>query len=195
MTDTDTNRVVFLLGKMINLRPFAKADIPIVTRWINDPEVREFVLRVFPQTEKQEDGWYEKLGSDEKNVVLCIETKDGIPIGIMGIHKIEWVNRTATTGAMIGEKEFWGKGFGTDAKMTLLNYAFNTLNLRKILSDVIVFNERSLRYSLRCGYQIEGRRRNQIFKRGEYWDLIELGVFRNEWLPIWERYQMTGSVQ
>lgn len=186
---------VFLAGRIINLRPFSKDDIPTLTRWINDPEVREFVTVVFPNTAKQEEEWYNKLGSDDKNVTLAIETKDGNLIGSMGIHRINWIDRVGTTGAIIGEKEYWGKGYGTDAKMYLLDYAFNTLNLHKVCSAVIEFNERSLKYNLHCGYRIEGERREHVFKRGNYWKLIELGLFKEEWQPIWERYQQTSKVR
>jgi RimJ/RimL family protein N-acetyltransferase len=192
---TNDKGVVFLRGRVVNLRPLAKADIPTLVRWINDPEVREFVTIVFPQMEKQEEEWLNKIGSDDKGVLLGIETKDGVLIGSMGIHGINWVNRTATTGAIIGEKDYWDKGYGTDAKMTILEYAFNTLGLRKICSEVIAYNERSLRYSLHCGYQVEGRKVKQIFRRGECWDLIQLGLFRENWLPIWEKYKETGNVR
>lgn len=192
----ESNRApIFLEGKMVNLRPFGKADIPTLTYWINDPEVRKFLIGTWPQTERQEEEWFNKLGSDDKNIVLAIETKDGILIGSMGIHRIDWKDRVATTGALIGEKEYWGKGYGTDAKMILLDYAFNTLNLRKICSNVYPYNKRSLHYSLHCGYKIEGRRRRQVFKNGRYWDLIELGLFKEEWLPIWKRYKRTGRVR
>jgi len=85
---------------------------------------------------------------------------------------------------------YWGKGYGTDAKMTLLNHAFNVLNLRKIRSEVVDYNERSLSYSLRCGYQIEGRKKAEVFRHGEYRDIVQLAVFREEWLVLWERYQV-----
>jgi len=175
-------RPIFLSGRKVNLRPFLKADIPTLTRWVNDPEVREFVSATLPQTEKQEEDWFNKLGSDEKNIVLGIETKEGILIGSMGIHRIEWRDRVCTTGALIGEKEYWGKGYGTDAKMILLDYIFNTLNLRRVCSAVIAYNKRSLHYSLHCGYKIEGRKREHIFKRGKYWTLI------------WRKYKRTGKV-
>lgn len=181
-------RVVFISGTKTNLRPFTKEDIPTVTRWINDPEVREFVSSVMPHTEKQEESWYEKIGTNDKDVVLCIETKDGKPIGIMGIHAINWVHRYCTTGALIGEKDYWGKGYGGDAKMHLLEYVFNTLNLHRVNSGVIEFNQRSLNYSLRCGYKIEGKKREFIFRRGKYWDLIELGLLYEDWLPAWKEF-------
>ncbi len=185
---------IFLVGRRVNLRPFSRADIPTLTRWINDPEVRQFVLATLPFTEQQEEEWFNKLGKNNENIVLGIETKDGVLIGSMGIHRIEWRDRICTTGALIGEKEYWGKGYGTDAKMVLLDYIFNTLNLRKVCSGAIAYNKRSLHYSLHCGYKIEGRKRKQIFKKGRYWDLIELGLFKEEWLPIWKKYKKTGKV-
>ncbi|OGM97803.1 MAG: hypothetical protein A2735_01440 [Candidatus Yanofskybacteria bacterium RIFCSPHIGHO2_01_FULL_41_21] len=192
---TSDSRVVFLSGRIVNLRPFSRTDIPTLTRWINDPEVRQFIASVLPQTEQQEEKWVEKLGSDDKDIVLAIETKEGLLIGSMGVHGINWKDRVCTTGAVIGEKEYWGRGFGTDAKMVLLDYIFNTLNLHKVCSAVYMFNKRSLQYSLHCGYQIEGERREHVFRDGQYWTLIELGLFKEEWLPIWERYQKTGSVR
>lgn len=190
-----TTNIVFLSGKKTNLRPVSREDIPKLLVWINDPEVRQFVSSVVPTTQKFEEDWVDGLCKDKNNVVLVIETKDGVALGLMGLHRIDWVDRVATTGALIGEKEYWGKGFGGDAKMALLDYAFNTLNLHRINSDVIAFNERSLNYSLRCGYKIEGTKRQAMFRHGKYWDRIELGLLREEWIPIWEKYNETGSLK
>jgi RimJ/RimL family protein N-acetyltransferase len=194
-TQQKESRIVFLEGKKTNLRPISKTDIPTLIRWINDPEVRDFIAAILPQTEQQEEEWLSKLGSDNKNIVLAVETKDGKFIGNMGIHGINWVNRTCTTGAIIGEKDYWGKGFGTDAKMQVLNYIFNTLNLRKVYSEVIAFNKRSLNYSLHCGYKIEGLKKKHIFKKGKYWDFFELCLFKEDWLPIWKKYQKIGRIK
>lgn len=186
---------IFIEGKITNLRPLSKEDAPTIARWINDPRVRKFVSATFPKNEQQEEEWINKLASDDKNIVFGIETKDGKFIGLMGIHQINWVYRICTTGAIIGENEYWGKGYGTDAKMHLLDYIFNTLNLHKVCSNVIAFNKRSLRYSLHCGYEIEGCRKRHFFKSGRYYDQIELGLFKKQWLPIWRRYKKTGKVR
>ena len=188
-------RVLFLSGKMVNLRPAQKSDIPHFTRWINDPKVRHYLSTTMPLTEKQEEEWFEGLGKDESKIDLIIETKDGKPIGLMGIHKIDWRSGVGTTGDLIGEKEYWGQGYGTDAKMVLLDYAFNTLGLRKICSGAMAFNKRSIRYSLHCGYKVEGRLRRHTFRNGKFQDQIVLGVFRDEWLPIWNHYRKTGKVR
>lgn len=181
--------IVFLKGKKTVLRPFRESDIPLITKWMNDPEVTQFIRSYLPITEPEERTWFADLSKRKPyDIVLGIEV-EGKLIGTMGIHGIKWADRTATTGALIGEKEYWGKGYGTDAKMVLLNYAFNTLNLRKLCSSVIAFNTRSLRYSLHCGYTIEGRKKKQIFRHGRYYDEIMLGLFKNDWLPYWKKYK------
>ena len=182
------NKVVFLRGQKVTLRPLEKEDVEKISIWANDPEVTRFLSMTMPLTGGQEEGWIESLSKDDRNIVLAIEV-DGEHIGNMGIHGIDWVHRTATTGAMIGEKDYWGKGYGTDAKMILLDYAFNTLGLRKICSSVYEFNKRSLQYNLHCGYKVEGRKKKQLFTKGKYWDEIVLGLFKKDWLPYWRDYK------
>lgn len=172
------------------LRPLRKeTDLEACLRWINDPEVNHYLKIYLPMPAQGEAEWFDSIAKSRSDIVLAIETLTGKFIGTMGLHRINWKDRVATTGALIGEKEYWGKGYGTDAKMILLDYAFNTINLRKICSSVFSFNKRSLRYLLHTGYKVEGVRRKQIFKQGKYWDEIILGLFRQDWLPAWERYQ------
>lgn len=189
-------RVVFLRGNKVTLRPLRKAtDVEACLRWINDPDINRYLIMFLPVMQQAEEEWFDRLSKDEHNIALAIETLEGTLIGTMGLHQISWRDRIATTGALIGEKEYWGKGYGTDAKMTLLNFAFNSANLRKICSSVIAFNTRSLQYNLNCGYQIEGRRRKQFFRNGRYWDEILLAVFKKDWSPVWRKYQKTGSLK
>jgi len=195
-TNSDQKRIVFLRGRKVILRPLNKeTDLESCLRWINDQEVGQYIKSSRPTTRKEEEAWFDGLSEKDSEIILAIETLDGKFIGTMGIHRINSKDRTAMTGALIGEKEYWGKGYGTDAKMILLDYAFNTLNLRKICSAVIAFNKRSLQYSLHCGYKIEGTKRKQIFRKGKYWDEILLGLFKEDWLPIWRRYRKTGKIR
>ncbi|HEU0080447.1 MAG TPA: GNAT family protein [Candidatus Paceibacterota bacterium] len=187
--DKSARHVVFLRGKKTFLRPLEEGDLPLLTRWINDPEVTRYLTAYLPQSLESEKEWFAKLKSNKNEVTLGICTLDGTLIGVMGTHHINWKDGTTTTGAFIGEKKLWGKGYGTDAKMQLLNYCFNELGLRKIMSRVIAFNGRSLAYSKHCGYVVEGTSRLEVFKGGQYWDVIDLGLFKEEWLPYWQKYQ------
>jgi len=194
--ETKVERVVFLKGQKTILRPPNKeTDLKKCLKWINDPEVNQYLQLFLPTSQVGEEAWFDKLYKDEHDISFAIETLKGELIGFMGLHRINWKDRVATTGAFIGEKEYRGKGFGSDAKMALLNYAFNGLDLRKICSTVIAFNKRSVAYSLRCGYKIEGRLKRHIYKKGRYYDQIMLAVFKEKWLPLWRQYKRTGRLK
>lgn len=196
----ESQRIRFIEGKNVYLRPVTHDDIPSMLKWINDPEITKYLSVYLPVTEEEEEEWVENLHKRKNDIIFAImaktvwhdgndEIQDYKFIGTMSLMGINWKDRTATTGALIGEQKYWGKGYGTEAKMFLLNYAFNTLNLRKICSTVLEYNERSHGYNLRCGYNIEGIRKKQVFKNGKYWDEILMAVFKEDWLPIWENFK------
>lgn len=181
---------MFRTGKMTRLRPLEKEDAPQLKIWMNDPEVAQFLMRVFPVTLQEEEEWIENIKKrTPKDVVFGVETLEGTLIGTMGLHNIELIHGLATTGAVIGDKKFWGKGYGFDAKMLVLDFAFNTLSLRKVTSDVLAFNERSKRYLEKTGYKRVGQFKEHLFRDGMYHDLIIMEIFREEWLPLWGEYK------
>ena len=178
--------VVFRKSRRVTLRPVLEIDVPSFVIWVNDPEVSGFMNVHMPMMEADEKEYFEQLHKRKPNEIVVAIVVDDKPIGTMGLHNIDYRNRRANTGALIGEKEFWGKGYGTEAKMLLLHYAFYSLNLRKICSNVISFNERSVQYSKKCGYTEEGRKKEHHYRHGSYWDEICLAVFKEEWEPLWQ---------
>lgn len=180
--------IVFLQGKRLRLRPNDITDIDRYTRWINDEEIRSFLGSVFPTTKLQEEEWLREKHKSSDTVHLAIETNDGVHIGGITIFRINWVDRTAETGTMIGDKKYWSNGYGTEAKMLLLEYAFKTLGLRKIHSRAYAYNERSIKYSLKCGYKIIGRQKEEKFKFGTYHDVVMLEVFYEEWIVAYNAW-------
>jgi RimJ/RimL family protein N-acetyltransferase len=185
------NRTIFRKGKRVNLRLLTEDDAPLITKWINDEEVNVNLIQFFPNYLESEIEWIKSLKDNKKNIVFGIETTKGKLIGVMGLHNINYIDRIASTGAFIGRKKLWGKGYGTEAKLILLEYAFNTLNLRRIFSSCIEFNDRSLNYQKKTGGKVEGRRKDKFFRKGRYWDEILLSVSREDWLPNWEKFQKT----
>jgi RimJ/RimL family protein N-acetyltransferase len=186
-----SQEVVFLEGKQVILRPMNRAtDLEFCQRWINHPDVRHFLTQSLPITLEDEGKWFDSLIGNKSNITLGIVVKEsGELIGVMSLIHIDWLNRTAVTGTWIGGQEHRGKGYGTDAKMILLAYAFLTLNLRKICSGAIAFNGASLRFNAKCGYKEEGVLKQQVYKDGQYYDEFLTAVFKDDWLPLWEAYQ------
>jgi len=187
-------RIIFLQGADVVLRPISKTDAPLLARWINDPEVRQYLNAYLPITESEEEEWITNLRKRKPHDIILMIVVDEKPIGTIGIHRISWQNRTGTTGTVIGEKSYQSKGYGTKAKMLLLDYMFNTLNLRKVCSSILAFNERSYNYARRCGYHEEGRLRQHHFHDGQYHDEILLAVFRENWLPLWEAFKEEHNI-
>lgn len=182
-------QIVFLQSKDIILRPIEKEDISFFTKWINDPEIRNCVSNRFPVTRQDEEKWFDNLAKRGDSAAFFSIFVNEKLIGSIEIRNIQWIHGTATTGTLIGEKEYRGKGYGSKAKMLLLYYAFNTLGLRKISSEVIAFNERSRRYAVRCGYKEEGRLKDQDFNDGKYHDRILMSIFKEDWLPLWIKWK------
>jgi RimJ/RimL family protein N-acetyltransferase len=181
--------IVFLRGKRVTLRPLSEKDAPLLTRWINDPDVRQYVLRYLPMTEKGELEWINSMSnSSNHNVTLGIVAK-GTLIGSLGFHAVSQRDRYAEVGICIGDNSNREKGCGSDATMTLLEYGFNTLNLRKITWKAKAFNERSIACAKRCGFVEEARLREHLFVNGAYDDEVILSQFSADWGAKWQAYQ------
>lgn len=181
------HETVSLRGRRVYLRPPHKeTDLVFVQRWINDPRVRRYLNQQPPFSMAAEEKWFDQL-ADRSDIRFTICLFDGSPIGGTGIRDISAINRTAVTGTWLAYP-YMGRGYGTDAKMHLLKYAFDTLNLRKVLSTVIDANGRSIGHNLNCGYRVEGRRRKQVFVGGRYHDEVLLACFREWWAPKWKKY-------
>jgi RimJ/RimL family protein N-acetyltransferase len=192
----ETSRIICYTGDKVVLRPIhPEEDFPFLWKWVNDASINRFIKAIAPVSHYAEKEFINSIGKSDKNLIFAIETKaDSTFIGIMGVHNIDWTSGLGTTGALIGNKEYWGKGFGTDAKMLVLHHVFHRLNLRRINSSVIQYNKRSAGSLLKCGYKKEGVRKQMYYRDGKYWDQILFRIFRNEFDPLWEDYQKRNQL-
>ena len=101
-------------------------------------------------------------------------------IGTVGLVRYSPINRTATLGIFIGDKEYRNEGYGTEAIRLILDYGFNYLNLNNIKLDLMSFNERALKCYTKCGFKEYGRRRKCKFINGKYYDSIEMDILAEE---------------
>ena len=172
-----------LYGTKIRLRALERADIPRFVKWFNDPEVREHLAMYRPLSLAQEEKWFERHAElDPADHVFAIETLEGEHIGNVGLHRVDWKDRHAELGIVIGEKEYWSQGYGTDTILTLLAYAFETLNLHRVFLRVDADNLRGIRCYEKCGFQREGTLREVVFRDGAYKDqhLMAVLAHRNK---------------
>ena len=175
-----------LIGKKVMLRPVKRSDLTHFLRWFNDPEVVQCIGEYLPMTEMGEEKRIEELGTTRArtDAVFVIESVGGDackPIGITELLGINSKDHNAGFGIAIGEKDYWSKGYGTEAAALIIRYGFEQLNLHRINSSVIGFNERSIRMHRKLGFLEEGTQREGIYKNGRYHDHLLFGLLRSEW--------------
>lgn len=114
---------------------------------------------------------------------FCIRTlaEDRL-IGELGLDVVNWSGRDAFVGLGIGETEYWGNGYGTDVMNVLLRFAFTEVNLRRVTLTVFEYNPRAIRSYEKAGFRHEGRVRKVLNKEGRRWDVLFMGILREEWL-------------
>lgn len=190
MSQSDSAHPVSRRGFRVDLCPMDDDDLPFLTRSINDQDVNEGLTVIYPMNRKDEAKWVESLGAHRPDDIIFAVRLRGNPqiIGSIGLHHVKPFDRVATLGYYLG-KEYWGKGYGTEAVMLIVEYAFNTLNLQKIAAEVYDFNKASLKCLDKCGFKEEGKFMRHRFRSGRYVDCYQLAVFREGFLLLWEKYK------
>jgi len=170
-----------LEGKLVRLRAPERGDLPVFVRWINDPEVTEFLQFEPPMSIEDEEIWFQHM-VQSKDRTFAIETKDGRLIGNIGLMGLDLRNRKTEVGIMIGEKDMWSQGYGSDAMLVLLRYLFEEMNINRVGLYADVSNHRALRSYEKCGFSREGVVRQYRFKDGRYLDSVLMSMLQEEWM-------------
>lgn len=105
-------------------------------------------------------------------------------IGFVSLFGIDWNHGNTWVGIGLGERDYWGKGYGTDAMRVILRYAFTELNFHRVTLGVFEYNPRAIRSYEKAGFTHEGRVRKELLKDGQRWDVLEMGILREEWKGI-----------
>jgi RimJ/RimL family protein N-acetyltransferase len=124
--------------------------------------------------------WFEKAKNDNSRMDFAIYSKEGEPIGVAGLVKINRVHLTAESYCVIGEKKFWGKGAGTEAHKIMFQWGFDKLDLEKIWADINPENTAIIKVCERLGFKTEGLLRKDRVVNGKRIDVLRIGLLRNE---------------
>jgi RimJ/RimL family protein N-acetyltransferase len=174
-----------IYGERIRLRAPSREDIPLFLEWFNDPEVTLTLFVSLPISKDEEEKWFDDmLKSPLEQHPLTIEVKQEggwKPIGNISFMDIDWISRSAEVGIVIGEKDYWNKGYGSEAMQLMLKHGFETLNLHRIWLRVYGFNTRAIRAYEKSGFVHEGRKREASFIQGKYHDVLVMSVLQPEW--------------
>ena len=174
-----------IISETVRLRAIERQDLPLFVAWLNDPEVRQHLLVNIPLSQAQEDGWFDRMLArplEEQPLGIEVRTPEGWRlVGNCSFFDLDWRNRCCEIGIFIGDKEYWGRGYGTQVMQLMLKYGFNTLNLNRVYLRVYESNPRGIKCYEKAGFRHEGRLRLAIFLVGRYIDLLMMSVIRSEW--------------
>ncbi len=169
----------------VRLRALRPEDLDNCVRWFNDTEVQRTLVVYAPQSREAEQKWLERAmqpeGDEYSFAVEAIDLPEPTHIGNVGVHHLDWRHRQCEIGIVIGEKQHWGKGYGPAAFALLLEFGFGELNLHRVYLQVYDFNPRGIRAYEKLGFQLEGRRREALYREGAYHDVLEMSILRPDW--------------
>lgn len=176
-------------GKRVSIRPAKLSDAKCLAQYFNETKHYLGASTVKDMTITAERNFIRDANKKQNLYFFVITLLDTQTIiGSISITDINTHDNIAVTGTMIGES-YTNHGYGTEAKHLLLDFAFNTLNLRKLYSKVYGYNERSRTYSLKCGYIHEATLSEKKLYQKKYWDEWILSINKSQWEKQYNSYK------
>ncbi len=175
-------------GQFVRFAPLdAERDAETVSKWSHDPEYLRLlsVDIAKPLSPYQVKKQYEEWDKDAEkryafNFALRLKADDRL-IGFVRLFRIEWAHATGSLEIGLGGRNDRGKGYGTEALGMVLRYAFDELNLYRLAASTAAYNTSAIRFLERAGFVEEVRRRQAVQRDGRRWDVVMLGLLRDEW--------------
>ena len=172
-----------LIGKKCYLSPIDTNDVEKYTEWLNDMDLL-INLQLYNSmiSLENEREFLSDLAKNHNYSIVDLE-KDEL-IGNCGFLEIDHVNQTAETGIFIGNKNFWNKGYGTEALSLLIDYGFKALNLHNIMLNVYSYNKQAIKSYEKIGFKQIGIRREALHRNMKKHDVIFMDLLPNEFYEI-----------
>lgn len=169
-----------LIGSKCYLSPIFPEDIETITVWLNDIVVTKYLMSVGePSSLLREREIFEKMAKEE-HIYAVIDSDLGKMIGIVGLYNIRHTNGTADLEIIIGQKEYWNRGYGEEATRLMVDFGFNILNMKNIMTTAIEYNVRALRSFEKIGFKEGGRRRQAYSIAGSQYDVVYMDIIPEE---------------
>ena len=174
-----------LTGELVRLSVFdLEKDVEEWAGWMQDSEYQRLLDTgpSFLYTPAAIRSWLEKEGGQNYLVFSIRALPEDRVVGFIDLSGFNWPARSAWVAIGIGAAEFRGRGLGTEAMQLLARYAFEQLNLNRINLNVFGYNPRAIRSYEKAGFVHEGRERSVLNRYGQRWDIVFMGLLKEDWL-------------
>lgn len=171
-----------LTGKKVKLVPLEKDDLAKSRSWVNDASMNSRMLRVLPVTQGEQEKWYQKIVDDLTKIVFAIKTlKNEEHIGNTGLYHVDWIHRRAELWILIGARNSWRQGVGSEVVSLMQGYAFKSLNLNKLYLNVGVNNKQAIALYKKLDFLQEGMLKEHYYIDGRYVDIVTMAILRSDY--------------
>lgn len=160
----------------MKVREIEEKDLNPIVEWRNNPKILKWLISYLPLNITSQKYWYDDYLKDSTRQLFIIEYANK-SIGLIGLKNIDYKNQIAELTIYI-DIEYQNKNFGSQSLEQLINFAFNEMNLRKIKAVVFSDNEKALHFYNKFNFVREGTFKKEIYKNGEFKDLMLLALFR-----------------
>ena len=175
------------LVRFTSEEPDARAKVEV--RWQRDTEFHRLAdsdpIRM--ESERKLKEWVEKQfenGFQPERYPFSVRTlAEDKHIGFLVLW-VDLIHNEAWVGVGIGDRDFWGRGYGTDVMKLCLQYAFAELNVHRVSLGLLEYNPRALRAYEKSGFRLEGRTRQDVMREGKRFDSLWMGILREEWIQM-----------
>ena len=182
-TETAAWHPNLLPGRLVILKRHRNDSLPAFRRWYSDPDIVRLTryAETIPTPEEIQRHFYARVMSpDMLAMAIHVRETDRL-VGSCAFSQLDGENGSCLFHITIGEHDAWGKGYGTEATKLMVDHAFGVLGLHRIGLTVFEFNGRAIRAYEKCGFTLEGRAREAIFRDGRYWDELHMSVLAQDW--------------
>lgn len=175
-------KVKFLEGEKIYLRPVEEKDTGLVQFGKNDSQVRETLFLFLPMTFDQAKEEMKQWSSSSDKIIFTIcDQQNDEPVGQTAFVRIDYVSRAAVYYIAIYDPQYWSKGFGKEVTKLMIKYAFDILNLNRIQLHVSTENVRGVEAYKKAGFKVEGTLRQAMYHNNTYVDFYVMGILREDY--------------
>ncbi len=164
----------------LQFRNITDDDLEMIMNWRTMPEVSAYMYTDFEPNIERQRAWFKSISSNNTRLDWVI-TVDGEDVGLVSIVCIDRVNRRCEWAYYLASPSVRGKGIGKSVEMNILAYVFETLELNKLCCEVFCSNEIVIKIHEKYGSVVEGTRRQHIFKDGQFHDIVQMGILREDW--------------
>lgn len=188
-TKTEQSTEITIEGSDIYLRLAQESDLDDYFTFIQDPEMNRLTGSQKDFTREEIAGWIRKIGvlqSDRVDFMIILKRTNEL-LGEVVLNEIDSINRSANIRIGIQGNQHRGKGYGTEAMIHMLRYAFNTLHLHRVHLGVYTFNPRAIHVYEKIGFKREGLMRDALYLDEKFHDMISMAMLEDEFRTLYER--------